>query len=428
MYLKKELYDLIKSNEKIFDFIQEGALDGLWYWDLENPENEWMNRKFWEVLGYDPKIMPHKASAWQSIINADDLKRAIENFNRHVADPAIPYDQEVRYKHKNGSTVWIRCRGIAIRNDKGEAIRMLGAHQDITSLKQTEEKLRKEEKELKQSEERYRFITENTSDVIVYQSPDGGLNYISPNIEELTGYTPEEYAKFESLENVVPRDHAILEQAIEKFNNGAKALSLEYRLYHKTGKEIWVQTRIKAIRDEKGQLVSLLSSTNDITHQKQLQIKLAESEAKYKAMYNNAPLAFQSLNSTGHILEVNPQWLKILAYTREEVIDKWFGDFLHPDYVQHFRENFPRFKKQGYISDVQFRMVKKGGDYIYVSFEGCIGYTPEGKFKQTYCTFKDITREKEAEVLLKESEAHYKQLVETASDAIYLINEDGVII
>ena len=66
-YLKKELYELIKSDERIFDFIQESCLDGMWYWDLENPEEEWMNPKFWEVLGYNPSEMPHKTSAWKDI-------------------------------------------------------------------------------------------------------------------------------------------------------------------------------------------------------------------------------------------------------------------------------------------------------------------------------------------------------------------------
>lgn len=49
--LKKELYELVKQDERIFDFIQSAALDGLWYWDLENPDEEWMNPRFWTVMG-----------------------------------------------------------------------------------------------------------------------------------------------------------------------------------------------------------------------------------------------------------------------------------------------------------------------------------------------------------------------------------------
>lgn len=133
-YLKQEIYDLVKKDGEIFDFIQKGSLDGIWYWDLENPDNEWMSEKFWTELGYNPDEMPHKASAWQGIINQEDFKLAVEKINSILSDVTQPpYDQILRYKHKNGSTVYIRCRGLVIRDKKGKPIRMLGAHNNITS-------------------------------------------------------------------------------------------------------------------------------------------------------------------------------------------------------------------------------------------------------------------------------------------------------
>ena len=165
-YLKTEFYNLIKQDEQIFEFIREGSFDGLWYWDLENPENEWMDNRFWEILGYDPAKMPHKASAWQNIINQDDLKVALENFHKHLADSQHPYDQHMRYQHKNGSTVWVRCRGIVIRDDNGKATRMVGTHQDITNLKNTEDQLRREHEKLKKSETRYKQLVETAVDAI----------------------------------------------------------------------------------------------------------------------------------------------------------------------------------------------------------------------------------------------------------------------
>lgn len=142
-YLQKELYDLVKKESNIFDFIQESALDGLWYWDLEKMEEEWMNSKFWTTLGYDPKLMPHKSNAWQHIINQEDLQSAFAKVQLHLANPGSTYDQIVRYTHKKGHTVWIRCRGMAIRDEEGKALRMLGAHTDVTELKQREEELKK---------------------------------------------------------------------------------------------------------------------------------------------------------------------------------------------------------------------------------------------------------------------------------------------
>lgn len=141
-YLEKELYNLVQTDNNVFKFIKDSTLDGMWYWNLEKPEDEWMSEKFWHVLGYDPKKMPHKASAWQHIINQEDLALSIENFNKHCEDPNHKYDQNVRYQHKDGHTVWVRCRGIAIRNKDGVPIRMLGAHTVITELKKIEEEMR----------------------------------------------------------------------------------------------------------------------------------------------------------------------------------------------------------------------------------------------------------------------------------------------
>ncbi len=301
-YLKKELYELVKHDERIFDFIQESSLDGLWYRDLEKPENEWMNNRFWTTLGYEPMEMPHLTNTWQEIIYQDDLKIALDNFEKHISNPDHPYDQVVRYHHKNGSTVWIRRRGMAIRDNQGKPVRMLGAHHNITALKQKEQQIIEEKK-------------------------------------------------------------------------AAEA-----------------------------------------------------SEAKYKDLYNNAPVAIQSLNENGIIIDINPKWLKLLGHQKNDVLGKWFGDFLHPDDINHFQKNFPLFKEKGFIDGIQYRMIRKDKKEIIVAFEGCIVYNPDGTFKQTYCTFKDITKEEAGEAALKKSEAKYRQLFETASDAIYFIDEKGTIV
>ena len=90
------------------------------------------------MFGIDPATKTHDPSEWQDIIFAEDLQKALENFEKHCADPDHPYDQVVRYLHADGSTVWARCRGIAIRDASGKPLRMLGAHNDLTDFKRAE--------------------------------------------------------------------------------------------------------------------------------------------------------------------------------------------------------------------------------------------------------------------------------------------------
>ncbi len=142
-YLKTELYSLIQKDPAVFEFLQEGFLDGVWYWDLENRENEWLSPGFWELFGYDPKEMRHTPAEWQRLIFAEDRNVILECASAHIDDPRSPFEGVVRYRHKDGSTVWVQVRGLAVRDGRGKAIRFLGAHIDVTAIKRAEEDLRR---------------------------------------------------------------------------------------------------------------------------------------------------------------------------------------------------------------------------------------------------------------------------------------------
>jgi PAS domain S-box-containing protein len=140
-YLKAELYELVRTEPGIFEFLQNGSLDGIWYWDIEHPEEEWLSPRFKQIFGYRDDEIPNTSAWWQENIFPEDLELALDNFAKHCEDPSHPYDQVVRYRHKDGSTVWVRCRGLAIRNVDGRPVRMLGAHTEVTELKLSEARL-----------------------------------------------------------------------------------------------------------------------------------------------------------------------------------------------------------------------------------------------------------------------------------------------
>ncbi|MCP4128565.1 MAG: PAS domain S-box protein [Gammaproteobacteria bacterium] len=168
--------------------------------------------------------------------------------------------------------------------------------------------------------------------------------------------------------------------------------------------------------------------TASFTTGRRLKMELCESEKKYRTLYENAPLSYQSLNEDGYFKDVNPMWLETLGYAREEVIGKWFGDFLHPDWKVHFEKNFLESKRRGCVHDVQFKIRRKDGRYLDVSFEGIVGNTPEGKFKQTYCVFQDITEQKKSQEALRGSEEKLKTLLNATSDMAFLAESDGTFI
>ena len=164
--------------------------------------------------------------------------------------------------------------------------------------------------------------------------------------------------------------------------------------------------------------------TIQITERKQAEKALFESEERFRLLFNQAPLGYQALDFDGNFMEVNQTWLDTLGYTREEVIGKWFGDFLSPAYQDGFLKRFPIFKAEGKIHS-EFEMVHKNGNKLFIAFEGKIGYDNNGEFKQTHCILQDITENKQKEEELKNSEAKHSSMISNISDVIGIIGLDG---
>lgn len=155
--------------------------------------------------------------------------------------------------------------------------------------------------------------------------------------------------------------------------------------------------------------------------------ELAQNEYKYRSLYENAPLPYQSLDDNGCFLDINNAWLRTLGYQREEVIGQWFGNFLFTDYVSEFEKNFPTFKKRGYVKDVQFKIMHKEGHFLEITFDGSIAYSAAGTFERTYCVFHDITEKKQLENALREERDFTKSIIDTAQAIILILDPEGKI-
>jgi len=124
---------------------------------------------------------------------------------------------------------------------------------------------------------------------------------------------------------------------------------------------------------------------------------LRENEERFRMLFDKAPLSYQSLDINANFLDVNKTWLETFGYNREEVIGKWFGDFLAPEYVDSFRERFQIYKASG-KSHAEFEMVNQDGTTRFISFEGRVAKDTEGNFKQTHGILMDISDQKRLEL------------------------------
>jgi PAS domain S-box-containing protein len=145
---------------------------------------------------------------------------------------------------------------------------------------------------------------------------------------------------------------------------------------------------------------------------------LRDAEERFRLLYENAPLGYQSLDEDGRIVEVNQAWLETLGYSREEVIGHWFGDFLAPAYQEIFKADFSK-SKAGEIHWTDFDMVRKDGSTVSMSLDGQISRDQSGRFKQTQCIIHDFTELRRSRQELKEKQGRLSLALDGASLGIW---------
>ncbi|WP_179197797.1 sensor histidine kinase [Hymenobacter crusticola] len=197
-YLYEELDQLQKNQSVIFDFIQDTALGGLWYWDLHNPENRWVSPSFWRTIGYDPNALLNEAEHWQSAVNGEDLAALNAQVRGCVASQTRRCEQIVRCTHQRGTTVWLLCHSLLMQDDAGQPYRVLGVFTDFT-------RQRNEEVYAQELASHYGSILSNQSVYIIKTDAQGNYTYVNDFFYERFGYDSKIIGT-SSLQSIVQED------------------------------------------------------------------------------------------------------------------------------------------------------------------------------------------------------------------------------
>ena len=155
--------------------------------------------------------------------------------------------------------------------------------------------------------------------------------------------------------------------------------------------------------------------------------ELRASNEEIKDLYNNAPCGYHSLDKDGLIILINDTELRWLGYSRDEIVGKVrFRDFLTSNSLKLFEEKFPVFKERGWVSDLEFEMIRKDGTLLPVLLNATAIKDSDGNYVMSRSTIFDNTERKRAELALHESEERFRSFVEEANDIVYTVSTDGV--
>ncbi|MFT5697414.1 MAG: two-component system cell cycle sensor histidine kinase/response regulator CckA [Desulforhopalus sp.] len=254
------------------------------------------------------------------------------------------------------------------------------------------------ERKLKKNEQWLRTILDSIGDGVIATDMEGIVTFVNPVAENLTGWSKIDAVGRPIVEvfNIINEStRQLVENPVDKvLQTGlVEGLANHTLLIRKDGHELPIKDSGSPIVLDKREHIGVVLVFQDDSSARIAEKKLMESEGKFKLLFEHAPLPYQSLDGKGVFLEVNRTWLEVMGYDRDEVVGKFFGDFLHPDWRTHYAENFPKFKSIGEVLGVEFEMCHKDGSYLTVRFDGRITKDALGGFVQTHCVFRDVTKE-----------------------------------
>ncbi|MBL8063202.1 MAG: PAS domain S-box protein [Anaerolineales bacterium] len=292
---------------------------------------------------------------------------------------------------------------------------------DVTERKQAEESIR-------QAEKRFKALIENAPDGISLVGLDGKIKYASPTARHMFGYEGESYPLEDPMEFVHPEDVGIvLNGMAELVADPSKSPTLQYRYKHRDGSYRWVESTFSNQFTEPG-VEAIVINFKDITERKEMEKALYESEKYYRALIENATDGILVVNSEGKISYESPSAAHLLGYGPGKLIGMNSFDLIHPDDLAEIFETFMNgLGNPGQIHRGEYRLKHQDGEWRY--FEIVSHYLMDDPvIMGIIINGRDITKRKQAEEALKESERKFHDVIEKSTDGITLSDESGRII
>ncbi len=420
---REELKDKIVNLEKRYQDIVESTSDVIWETGVDLCYT-YVSPAITTLTGYLPRELVGTPPLWLSDKKNGESTIDFWSLLKTSNKCTSAFTKQHSLKHKNGHRVIVDTRAIPILSSAGEFMGYRGIDRDITESTRVREKLR-------ESEKKFRLLTENAQDMIYRMSlPDGKYEYVSPAALQLTGYTPEEYYSDSNISRKLI--HADWQEYFKKefdaLLKGNMPPLYEYQIIDRAGKIRWFQQRNTLIKDELGVPVAIEGIVSDITERKQIEDALQESEARFRGITERISDLIIVLDPEGIPTFVSPSITSILGFPPESYIGKMAdSDIIHTDDVLKINQAMQNLKNGSPEEEIEFRMLKSDGSYAVFDGRG----TPiikDGIYTGLQVVARNITERKQAEVALKESENRYRTLIENMPDGIILHSPSGKIL
>ncbi|MEI6138382.1 MAG: PAS domain S-box protein [Mariniphaga sp.] len=418
--LKKQMEEALQKSEQKYRSLFENVFEGIVIIDLQG-NILFANNSIIKTFEYD-NLSQLVGQNIFSYIAPEYVSQTMEDFVKVVQgiEAGVALSCGITSK---GNRIWMESIGKIIDYE--------GIKADMISIRDITAK-RKSEEELRESEEKYRLLTENTADVIwVLNLTSGKYTYISPSVFHLRGFTAEEAMNERLEDSLTPDSVELVKNAIAKdisvfLANPEKPNSFinEIQQYCKNGKVIWVEVSTQFRFDPMGN-IEVLGVSRNIEERKKAENELREKELQYRNLADSGVALIWEAGTDKLLNYFNQPWLKFTGRTLDQEMGNGWTEGVHPEDYEHCLKTYVEAFDKHETFNMEYRLRKANGEYAWLMDMGTPNYNINNEFIGYIGHCFDISVLKHTEDALRESEEQIRLLLNSTAEAIYGIDLDG---
>jgi PAS domain S-box-containing protein len=418
---RKQAEEKLRENEERLRQITDNSPAVFYIHDRVLSEFIYVSPAYEKIWGRPCQELYDNPYSFLMAVHPEDLPSVQESIRRELEE-GVYFDGEYRIIQPDGRIRWVHSRNFPVKNEQGTVDRVTGIAEDITKRKQAEEKL-------KESEDRFRKIFENSPVGMALVTPDFRFSSVNPAWVSMTGYSEEELLEL-SFEDITNRDYLEgdrkhIRELVEKT---IPVYCTEKQYIRKDGSILQGSLMLTTIRDQQDALRYFVAQIEDITERRRAEEALIKSEARFRTMVEASPDMIWEVDLHGTFMYISSQSREQLGYPPGDLIGRSFFSILKPESVSTVRDAFlVHIREKCSFTTIEVPAQHKDGTQRIIQIRSVPIIEIDGHLRGFRGVARDITQQKVSEEALKELGAYNRSLIEASLDPLVTISHDGKI-
>ncbi len=313
-----------------------------------------------EITGYPPDYFMGGVEQWLNIIHPEDRPLAEQKLGQELTGKTVTH--EYRITRPNGDIKWLYGTTSPTVDETGRVVSLVGVVADITERKQAEEALKKSTLRLKELAAEQRILLEHTRDFVYRHNTEGQFTYLSPSVQQITGYTIKEWQNLHYTDPLT--DNPINQQVVihteRTLQTGQESPPYLVEILHKNGQKVMLEIKERPYFEDH-RVAGIVGVARDVTDRQKAEAKLEEERNLLRTLIDNLPDHIYLIDEQGRHILANAAHLQFVGVGLNDVVGKTVFDLYPPEVAgkyhaenQHvLQTGLPTFNREDLVIDAQ---------------------------------------------------------------------------